>query len=43
MSHDVWLDDRVKNRYWQIAYHVLYYAHLYLHVDDESAKPWAGH
>ena len=40
---DVWLDDRTTNRYWQIAYHVLYYTHLYLHVDEKSATPWAGH
>jgi hypothetical protein len=40
---DVWLDDRVTNRIWQIAYHVLYYTHLYLHVSLESATPWAGH
>jgi hypothetical protein len=40
---DVWLDDRVTNRFWQIAYHVLYYTHLYLHVDEKSATRWAGH
>jgi hypothetical protein len=40
---DVWLDDRFTNRYWQIAYHVLYYTHLYLHVDEKSARPWADH
>jgi hypothetical protein len=40
---DVWMDERPTNRYWQIAYHVLYYAHLYLHVDDDSATEWAGH
>ena len=39
---DVWLDDRVTNRYWQIAYNVLYYTHLYLHVDEKSARPWPG-
>ncbi|MDO8677896.1 MAG: hypothetical protein Q7R30_04935 [Acidobacteriota bacterium] len=40
---DVWFDDRVTNRYWQIAYHVLYYAHLYLHPDEKSVREWAGH
>ena len=39
----LWLDDRLTNRYWQIAYHVLYYTHLYLHADEQSAQPWPGH
>jgi DinB superfamily len=40
---DLWLDDRVTNRFWQIAYHVLHYTRLYLHVDLKSAQPWSGH
>lgn len=40
---EMWLDDRFTNQSWQIAYHVLYYTHLYLHVDEHSVQPWAGH
>ena len=41
--NDVWFDDRFTNRYWQIAYHVLFYTHLYLHADEKSVQRWAGH
>jgi hypothetical protein len=40
---DVWLDEGYANRYWQIAYHVLFYAHLYLHADEKSVQRWAWH
>jgi hypothetical protein len=40
---EVWLDERFGNRYWQIAYHVLYYAHLYLHVDTHGVQRWPWH
>ena len=40
---DVWLDERYTNRYWQIAYHALFYAHLYLHADASSVTRWASH
>lgn len=40
---DVWFDERVTNRSWQIAYHVLFYTHLYLHADEKSVRRWAGH
>lgn len=40
---EVWLEERSGNRYWQIAYHVLYYAHLYLHADTSSVHRWPWH
>ena len=40
---DVWLDEGYTNRYWQIAYHVLFYAHLYLHKDTSAVKRWSSH
>ena len=40
---DLWLDERPGNRYWQIAYHVLFYAHLYLHADEKSVHRWPWH
>jgi hypothetical protein len=30
-----------KNRFWQVAYHTLFYAHLYLQPSLESSVPWA--
>jgi hypothetical protein len=40
---EVWLDARYSNGFWQIAYHVLFYTHLYLHRDEASFRPWAQH
>lgn len=40
---DVWLDERFGNRYWQVAYHTVFYAHLYLHTDLASVQRWAWH
>lgn len=40
---DVWLDEGYTNRYWQIAYHTLFYAHLYLHKDTSSVTRWPSH
>ncbi len=40
---DVWMDARFTNSFWQIAYHVLFYTHLYLHRDEASFVPWAQH
>lgn len=31
------------NPYWHIAYHVLFYTHLYLQPDEASFRPWALH
>ncbi len=30
-------------RFWRVAYHTLYFAHLYLQKDQESFAPWAKH
>jgi len=40
---EVWVATSHPNACWQIAYHVLFYTHLYLHRDEASFKPWAGH
>ncbi len=34
-------DDRMK--FWNIAYHALFYTHLYLEDSEESFKPWHKH
>jgi hypothetical protein len=40
---DVWLSDEHKNAFWQIAYHTLYFTHLYLQPRLETFRPWEGH
>ena len=32
-----------QNRFWHVAYHTLFYAHLYLQKARESFRPWAKH
>ena len=39
----VWLSAQQRNAFWQIAYHVLFYTHLYLQKDVASFRSWAGH
>ncbi len=39
----VWLDDARPSAFWQIAYHTLFYGHMYLHRDWASFRPWPGH
>jgi hypothetical protein len=29
--------------FWQVAYHTLYFTHLYIHPDLDSFKPWSLH
>jgi hypothetical protein len=40
---NLWLDDRYQNRFWHLAYHALFYTHLYLHPSGQEYKPWAEH
>lgn len=40
---DLWLDKTHVNAFWQIAYHTLHYAHMYLQPNLESFKPWGEH
>jgi len=39
----LWEDPAPKNRYWQLAYHALFYTHLYLHTHEDEFTPWSGH
>ncbi|MDP8241228.1 MAG: hypothetical protein P9X24_19235 [Candidatus Hatepunaea meridiana] len=32
-----------KNRLWHIAYHALFFTHVYAQVDDKAFKPWEHH
>jgi hypothetical protein len=38
-----WADGRHVNAFWQVAYHALYFTHLYLQPDHTSFRPWKGH
>ncbi len=39
----VWDDPTPTNAFWQVAYHTLYFTHLYLQPDEASFRPWSGH
>ena len=40
---ETWGDPAPTNAFWQVAYHVLYFTHLYLQPDLEAFRPWPGH
>jgi hypothetical protein len=40
---ELWLGAHYKNRTWHIAYHALFYAHLYLSETEKTFKPWCKH
>jgi hypothetical protein len=42
-SETLWLDESYTNRYWHIAYHALFYTHLYLQRSEADFRPWAKH
>jgi len=39
----LWLTADYPNRYWHIAYHVIFYTHLYVASDEAGFRPWRGH
>lgn len=39
----LWTDPAPTNAFWQVAYHALYFTHLYLQPDEAAFRPWAGH
>ncbi len=40
---DLWLGTQLRNAFWQIAYHTLYFTHLYLQADSAAFRPWVQH
>jgi hypothetical protein len=34
-------DDRTP--FWQVAYHALFYTHLYVQESEQAFRPWSGH
>ena len=39
----LWNDPTDKNKFWQVAYHALYYTHLYLQPAEKDFRPWDKH
>ena len=39
----LWLTPGYPNRFWHIAYHALFYTHLYLQNSEADFRPWAKH
>jgi len=39
----LWNKPSDKNKYWHVAYHVIFYAHLYLQPTEEDFQPWDKH
>jgi hypothetical protein len=37
---EIWSDPADKNKFWQIAYHALFYTHFYLEDSEETFSPW---
>jgi hypothetical protein len=42
-ADDLWYDPGYKNRFWHIAYHALFYTHLYLQNSGQAFVPWSKH
>jgi hypothetical protein len=42
-SDTLWYDPGYTNRFWHIAYHALFYTHLYLHTSGQEFAPWSKH
>ena len=39
---DEWTSQGHMNAFWQVAYHTLFFAHLYLQPNEAAFVPWAG-
>jgi hypothetical protein len=40
---DEWTSADHRNAFWQVAYHTLFFTHLYLQPNDRAFRPWKGH
>src|SRR6186997_324293 len=40
---ELWTGDAYLNPFWRIAYHALFYTHLYIQPNEESFRPWERH
>ena len=39
----LWDAPEDKNRFWHVAYHALFYTHLYLQDTEKDFRPWENH
>jgi DinB superfamily len=39
----LWLSEDHRNRYWHIAYHTVFYTHLYLQPSEADFRAWPKH
>jgi hypothetical protein len=39
----IWDDPQDHNRLWRVAFHTLFYTHLYLQPTEADYRPWAKH
>ena len=39
----LWADDTHPNRFWHVAYHALFFTHLYLQPSEADFLPWEKH
>jgi hypothetical protein len=42
-SDDLWYSEEPTNSFWQVAYHTLFFAHLYLQRNEADFRPWVHH
>ena len=40
---DLWFSKEPTNAFWQIAYHTVFFAHMYLHRNEAAFQPWEQH
>jgi len=41
--NEFWLSTAHKNAFWQVAYHTLFFTHLYLQENAAAFRPWQHH
>jgi hypothetical protein len=39
----MWVDPEPKNKYWHIAFHAIFFTHLYLQLSEQDFKVWEKH
>ncbi len=40
---ELWYSEEPTNSFWQVAYHALFFTHLYLQPTEAAFRPWAQH
>lgn len=42
-SEDLWLSPAYHNQFWHVAYHAVFYTHLYVQPSEAQFRPWSKH